>query len=723
MKQLKLFVGALAISVLWLVVSPRATHAMNLIPDPGTTGMPSNLRSDLMSCDTSGHSPGFEQWVSLVNAPTTLSVNLDYGTPSLSLDYHFSGAICYPNSAVTDTRARIGNPSAYLNNFSLPDSSFGFVPGGGAQTRDLTLSWGGAYNQVGAYRHQKQTFTFAPQGGFTKSGTYKIQLDQKTINAFTTGIFGCVPQGTAGSLNDFNSCPNATPTFSINVTITNPPKFDHRAQVKSGTNSPSGGEVALGQVYDLYPLIRNQGPQTAAGDYAINILGVQNLNTARADPYFPGDGTGIGSLTPTNNQADIFGKKKDYVTGNKTCDPQGVDPGECWVWGVTNLGPGAEANASFKFQVTSDPSAVGKQICFLPFAKRRGVDVDVFTGTQQCFTIKPGISLVCSPDSDYPGQLIKDQPDRNGDGVVNGDDCFNLPDKPYLSVYGSDVLAGGNFGQLCTALNQSASIESWAETLPSTTTWRGASSQFGAFALGSIDGFFTANLRGLNAVPRAPFPPVDLTFGNTNNGTSKVAQNSGGQSGQTTCITDYYNNRNGAPVVNGNIPIGATGISGPQAAYFNGDVFITGDITFNNVNNWGSSVSNIPSLLLVVKGNIYISPSVKRLDGIYVARPDDTGKRGEIITCATQFGELKPPHGACPDKLTINGTFIARQVRFLREFGKLAEAVPNENTSNSHAGEVFNFSPEVYLSPMHSSQTRTVPFTKYDYITSLPPVL
>lgn len=717
MSRLKLFIGLVFVSLLWIIASPQSTEALNLNPDPGTGGMPSNLRTSLRNCDTSGNSPGFEQWVSKANAPITLAMNVEFGTPSISLDYHFSGAICYSNNDVTNTNAQISNPRAFLDNFPLPGSTFTEIN----TPKILPLSWGtGSYQQVGAYRHSKQNFRFSPPGGFTKSGTYKIQVDQKAINSFfSSGIFGCIPVGTASGLNDFNSCPNATPTFSIEVTVTNQPKFDHRAQiaVRAQDGSPVDSTVVRGQTYTLFPYIKNQGPETAAGSFEFNLLGVQHKNTARTEPVFPGDGTGIGSLLPVGNQASILGKKKDYISSNPACEPNNTTPSNCWVWGVTNLEPTAQADSSFKFKVKED--ATDGQACFLPFARRRGVNTEVWTGTEKCFTIGT-VDSNCPAGSQYSGPLAE-QPDRDGDGNVGNDrdDCNDPAEKSYLSVYGNDVIAGGGFGSVCENVNDEATIESYASG--SGTTWKGASSQLAAFALGSIENFYTGNMRGLTTSPQ---PPLDLTFGNTANGNSKVAMNAGGFSGHTNCIPDYFANRGNNPVLTGDQTIATKSIADgtKEVLYYQGDVHITGTgISFNNT-NW-NNIASIPSFYLIVQGNIFINPSVTRLDGVYIAQPDEDGNGGEIVTCAVGHRNFTPPGNACDKQLEINGAFIAKQVRFKRSHGTLTAALPNEGPGVSNAGEVFKFSPETYLSPLNSSLERSLPFTKYDYITSLPPIL
>lgn len=318
-----------------------------------------------------------------------------------------------------------------------------------------------------------------------------------------------------------------------------------------------------------------------------------------------------------------------------------------------------------------------------------------------------------------PGQQMSVPPDH----VLIGGNCYPAT-KKYMRIYGNDVSAGGGFGEICEASDPAASIKGYtaSQAVGPDTAWLGASSQFGAFALGTINEFFTANMRGPTGATNLPRPPLDLTFGNTKNGTSKVNVNEGGSSGSINCITDYFSLRDQVQAGN---QIGTTvvprGVA--RALYYDNDVYISGSgISFADEGSWGPQVNSIPSFYLVVRGNIYIDPSVTRLDGVYIAQPRDDGTKGEIITCSNIVG-VTPGLGGCDNKLTINGAFIARQVRFKRTAGNLAAAGSNEPSTSGQIAEVFNFSPEVYLSPLHPSLRRSQPMTKYDYITSLPPVL
>jgi hypothetical protein len=193
--------------------------------------------------------------------------------------------------------------------------------------------------------------------------------------------------------------------------------------------------------------------------------------------------------------------------------------------------------------------------------------------------------------------------------------------------------------------------------------------------------------------------------------------------------------------------------AGTQAAIFvNGNAYIGANITYAGANS-GWSFNQIPSLWIIATGNIYIAPNVTQLDGVYVAQPNSssaTGTSGLIYTCASSTGPFPlsylygnsttNPSSGCDQQLTINGAFIDQASILQRSYSSVRYSNPGENpqTIPTHscgtpnqdvnpnqlseptcAAEVFNFSPEVYL-----SQPALKPLSGiYEYITSLSPTL
>lgn len=299
---------------------------------------------------------------------------------------------------------------------------------------------------------------------------------------------------------------------------------------------------------------------------------------------------------------------------------------------------------------------------------------------------------------------------------------FTVTDLPYFSVKDGDIQSGDcmqNGGATPTGGDSDGSIVSWNQEAAG--NYAGAGVQYAAFALGYLQDFPSAQNKS---------PGTYLSFANKNfAGPNYIA---GSNSGQDTygggyisyqsCATDYY----GTPTtvqpsgytINGQM-IPNTGAGSHQIIYVNGNVYIKGSITYSG--NY-ASVQDIPSFTVVAKGgNIYIDKGVAKLDGLYVAEPNATGAGGTIYDCATG-----PTTGAslnsslfstCHTSLTVNGSFVARQLELQRTTGTL-------HSNPAAPAETFDYNPEIWLTePTAGGSAGTSGDDAYDAITSLPPAL
>jgi len=323
---------------------------------------------------------------------------------------------------------------------------------------------------------------------------------------------------------------------------------------------------------------------------------------------------------------------------------------------------------------------------------------------------------------------------------------------PYLGIYGGDIFAGAGFGSPCTN-NPNAYITG-------SLVGEGGVDQLAAFALGLINSFNSAALR-----TTPPTSPYGLDFANSPAGTH------GNFVGANCIVPDTAPATSTAITVDGPIPsvggpsfkatmpnlrISASTLSAGQHTkiYVTGNVIITGDITYGGV--WAKA-DDVPSLTLVVTGNIYIDKSVAQLDGTYEAVP--TGPpgpiNGVINTCvdagvgpgpATKIyarGDLADPtyQSNCQLKqLTVNGSVVAQHIDWMRTYGSLTYFQAEENPYTGAApfppahpcqsppvlpnkltcsGEVIINGPETYIGQGSSNTLNP----KFSYFTSLPPVL
>ena len=346
---------------------------------------------------------------------------------------------------------------------------------------------------------------------------------------------------------------------------------------------------------------------------------------------------------------------------------------------------------------------------------------------------------------------------------------------PYAHFLGNDIRAGGGFKYNASSTCKSTGgIHTFNNALTYPT--KGSYAQLGALASGNIKGLSSAGLRST-----APTSPRGLSFSNTNNITNGAFVpngNAGGDLGDYHCVTDYYSKKNQDPNLvtktnnsvdlasyyggthsvfykpsGGALTIGSSSATVPPGTkltiYVEGDAYINTNIIYNN---W-TSTSNIPSIYIISKGgNIYIDKNVTYLSGVYVAQPSDENSHnvfageGEIFTCAT--GPSVMPEDAlynnCRNQLLIKGAFIADYVFLDRAFSSLrndsVNEFPNLNGSvklcgdfatgqpyvsliGDCAAEIFVSTPEMYLTQPNLPPSGGLTTGKYQYITSLSPVL
>lgn len=335
---------------------------------------------------------------------------------------------------------------------------------------------------------------------------------------------------------------------------------------------------------------------------------------------------------------------------------------------------------------------------------------------------------------------------------------------PYIKTFGADVFAGGWFANNCAANYQNylygsppdanyGGISAYAKT-NSNKAAGGASSQYGAFALGNIDGSATNGGFYGGGSQAGSLSVGYLNFANTTNAPwGGEFEGAGGNQGY--CIPDYFtskqtNTNNGAlaggnsladvnslgsanyykDTASGTFTIGG-GTLDPNkniAIFVKGNVYISGDITYAAHNP-----TNVPKFALVVQGNIYIAPGVSQLTGWYIAQPAASGtpstNDGVVWTCY----DINTPSNAssgpwleanCANKLTLNGAVVAKYVNFRRVNGDIGSASTSEDTLSNALGsnnisEIINYTPDMVIGgPFFNAGSSY----NLDSLVSLPPV-
>lgn len=319
-------------------------------------------------------------------------------------------------------------------------------------------------------------------------------------------------------------------------------------------------------------------------------------------------------------------------------------------------------------------------------------------------------------------------------GSITCPGAISSSNKPYVRIFGGDIIAGSNSS--CTA---------WKPTLPGSSGGilafnngfgKGSGTQLAAQALSSIIGFSSAQGRNVS-----PTPDIGLTRANTGGGF-------GGDFRIGSCPPDYFVNRGSAlatvpPSYNPGIASGTYYSAGTQiiaggtigsgkkiVAYVEGNVYITGNINLGG-GPWASA-DDIPSFVLITKGDIVIAPGVTNLEGVYVAQPTSASAGGTIRTCDTQAGLtlLQRATTECNARLTVIGAVTARRINLQRVSGTVKQAANNDCPialavyagcgAPSTAAEQFIYSPEIWV---RSNGVLGLPSAaKFDSITSLSPI-
>ncbi|HET8991441.1 MAG TPA: hypothetical protein VFN31_00190 [Candidatus Saccharimonadales bacterium] len=595
-----------------------------------------------------------------------------------------------------------------------------------------------------------------------------------------------IDPGDAGTTFYTNpTAPNDTDTWNINVQIGYPgTPLSNLASCTSPVNDyqlfnyqPNAFVTPIKS--QANPIVTNEGPGAIKKTYIFPESGSStqpgNLSVTGALYYVP-----AGSSPPTDNPVACG-------------QPQQV---ECDANLQVPSSPPNPASPAYRYYNIPSPPQAGDSYCIL-------MSLTPTTGY-----VGPGGSYL-NP-SNWPNSATVPSPSSAG--------CTTIHNEPYVSFTGNDVIGNTSFNDVCQQPNESGiytfstnSASNYTPPYLTTPGTGGSASQFGAQALSFIEGFGSASFRnGSNAYPPTGTSALGLTFANnTSNANpsypvdgSPMGGDFGYSQNDSSCEPDYFTDdkpltSNMISVNSGNInnelstnntpatpsatnpyngynyystsplTIGTGNGSnivinnGVKATVFvNGNVYITSNIIFKGANggpNGWNTLSDIPSLYIIAKGNILIDPGVTELDGVYIAQPTNitSTNTGIIDTCSNGIGAFSPVvlYGnstGCNQQLTVNGAFVDQATLLDRSFSSLRYSEAGENTISNFSGhnsptscgqpgqdihnalgnptedcaaEIFNFSPEVYLSQPSFQPASGPTIGKYNFVTSLSPTL
>jgi hypothetical protein len=160
------------------------------------------------------------------------------------------------------------------------------------------------------------------------------------------------------------------------------------------------------------------------------------------------------------------------------------------------------------------------------------------------------------------------------------------------------------------------------------------------------------------------------------------------------------------------------------ALYIEGNLKITGNISYVNPNPLWNSELDIPSLHVYVKGNIYIQPGVTNLTGFFVAQ-EGVNSGGNIYTCSSGYAQITTNLlTSCDKQLSVRGAFSSKRTYFDRVANSLRDGKEKEAYGASAAAEKFYIGPEMYfVSPGAGSTGGGTSSDGYQFITTQAPIL
>jgi hypothetical protein len=760
-----------------LLFGPRAGAAPVDENYPIGNNMPGNIADYLLDCGRTNLGVAQTSWVSLPGQPNVIVANVPYNSASVNLQYNAAAIVCRAgvlgglvstNNGVVDT-----NPSTpSLNNkqllydypvdaegyWSKASTDFSFTPDSGNFTSSgwysITLSDKRIhrYSKSPVYRCVGNPGSPKNQSDFEKcpslgGGTFSFYITVDPPPDLCSNLPGeqlAIPSGY--SSNGSGGCVYPPPSCgpSNNFSVAAGLSFTTKKLFK---NDNSLDMPITKSSYRIGTVV----PDTNAVPASVTIApgASREFSTSAHTIDFPGTYTITWTLT--------------YAFGTKDCSDSitvtVVDP----VCTVASFSIGTRDK--FVPRVTVDnanyvPININSATYITdPVKISGGAPAGPAAGRVSTTFDAPETSI------DVPGKYIliwtlqwsvgsysatvNCQTDASNTSIVSN--------QPYARFYGNDLFAGGGFGSNCNSSSPSDALGFGGRD--GAQQYIGTASELAVFAIGQIQNVLPGSQRGRN-------PLQELAFANVGSWPVQVdplTGKFGGGFGSVVCSPDYYADATNADkktdtavdlstLESGNHLYGTglgsttTFVTGPGVAdgkkliiYIDGNVQINnagnGRFGFANMaGNWGS-FSDIPSLYIIASGNIYVQSDIAVMDGVYVAQPrfegDDT--TGNIYSCAngannplfdlsntSAGGNAEFIVNRCNSKLTVNGAFMAKRVHLLRSNNTVNDGVAYESSGSSNVAEVFQFTPELYITEGGGLSPRSTNVV-IDSIVALPP--
>ncbi len=459
------------------------------------------------------------------------------------------------------------------------------------------------------------------------------------------------------------------------------------------------------------------------GDYDIYAyaIGINSSGVADgANPSLP-----VGA-TRTFNSGPC-GSSTYTLNPSATCN---ADLGTI-VWSVQSTGIGNPPNAaiSYSYRKNGGPLVSNSASADLGAngspgwtATTSGLNLAVGDRVTYAITVTPGTGIeggAAGPATTYPTPAYSVE-------------CIKVG-KPYLQSYRGDMSAGQLFG----TYNPGSGTEGACGTgsgnvktfgLLGGSGVSGSFVEYGLFANGAVDlsspnqSFFSQVMSG-----KTTGTGRGLTFANT--------PGAGGWN-NPTCIKDYYGRYSvqspaalTAAAIGSFVPydgiLRRTGdltiTASTVPAGKNIVILVDGNVTVNSPLSYApSTAGDVPSLMIVARGNIFFDKAATSVDGIWVAQPSSP-TNGVIDTCSNGSSPyaLTALFANCNSKFKSTGSLIARKIQYSRTLGDIY--ITNDDIVSTNAAEQLNANPRVLFRgpPLSSSLDKGL----YDSLEVLPPRL
>lgn len=326
-------------------------------------------------------------------------------------------------------------------------------------------------------------------------------------------------------------------------------------------------------------------------------------------------------------------------------------------------------------------------------------------------------------------------------GGVTRSCTATVVNKPYHRAFGGDTLAGVGFAatdSTCPASSITSGKRPLGFTRNIGGNYTGGGNSHANISTGAIVEFVSGMLEP------GPSNPRVFAFANTGGG---YGGNFSTANLSSACATNYYSKMGATSPISStvspaslanqdyrstsNLIIGGGQVSAGvrTTIYVDGNVFISGPITYAGSGGYGTNPGNIPSLRIVAKGNIYVGASVSEINGVFIAQPDDSNARGGFYTCGFDRGSNiftgPSASGGSPysssefvnqcasTPLTVYGAVVARDIFLHRSQGTLptvTEGFP------STSAERFIYTPDTWF---NGDPSISKPFQAYTALPSI----